>query len=143
MSALAKIAGVALLGLVLAACGGGGPAGDEGAIKDVFRDVFRAFEQEDVEALANLLSDDCEDAVSRAAEAIDDFLDSSLDIIIDFDITGVDIRNLTETTADVIPEGTSSVDGVEFPLVDSADPEYARLIKADGEWKLADCNILF
>lgn len=143
MSAPAKLAGIVILGLVLAACGGGGPGGDEGAIKDVFRDFFLAFENEDIEALAGLLSDDCEDPESRAAEAIDDFLDSTLDTDIEFDITGVDIRALTETMAEAIPRGTSSVDGVEFPLVDPDDPEYASLIKINGEWKLTDCNILF
>ncbi len=139
MTILVRTAGVATLGFVLAACGGGGPGGDEGAIKDVFRDFFRAFENEDVEALASLLSVDCEDAESRAAEAIDDFRDVDME----FDITGVDIRGLTETTAEAIPQGTSSVDGKESPLVDAADPEYARLIKVDGEWKFADCSILF
>ncbi len=143
MSLLARVAGVAILGLVLAACGGGGPGGDEGAIKDVFRDFFQAFANEDAEALAGLLTADCEDADARAAEAIDDFVDRSLDVDIEFDITGVEIRDLTETMARAIPQGTSSVDGEEFPLVDSEDPEYARLIKVDGEWKLADCNILF
>ncbi len=95
MNVLAKLAGVAMLGLVLAACGSSGPGGDEGAIQDVFSDFFQAFEDEDEEALAGLLSDDCEDADARAAEAIDDFRDSSLDTDIKFDITGVDIRDLT------------------------------------------------
>lgn len=143
MNLIAKLAGVAMLGLVLAACESSGPGGDVGAIQDVFSDFFQAFEDEDEEALAGLLSDDCEDADARAAEAIDDFRDSSIDADIKFDITGVDIRDLTETTAEAVPQGTSSVDGEEFPLVDADEPEYASLIKVDGEWKLADCNILF
>ena len=143
MTMLMRTAGVTVLGLAVVACGGGGLGGDRAAIRDVFRDVFRAFENEDVEALASLLTADCEDAEALAAEAIDDFLDSSLGGVIKFDITGADIRDLTETTAEAIPQGTSSVDGEEFPLVDSADSEYAGLIKTDGEWKLADCHILF
>jgi hypothetical protein len=143
MTVVARMAGIATLGLVLAACGSSGPGGDEGAIQDVFSDFFQAFEDEDIDALAGLLSDDCDDADARAAEAIDDFLDSTLDVDVEFDITGVDIRDLTETTAEAVPQGTSTVDGVEFSLVDSDDPEYASLAKIDGEWKLTDCNILF
>ena len=143
MTFLLRTAGVTALGLAVVACGGGGPRGDERAIEDVFRDFFRAFENEDSAALASLLSADCEDAESRAADAIDGFRDRSSDVDIEFDITGVDIRDLTETTAEAIPEGTSSVGGEEFPLVDSENPEYASLIKVGGEWKLADCNILF
>lgn len=139
MTLLMRTAGVTVLGLAVVSCGGGG--GDEGAIKDVFRDFFRAFEDENVDALAGLLSDDCADADSRAAEAIDDFATSALEV--EFDITGVIISDLTETTAEAIPQGTRSVEGEKFPLVDSNDPEYASLIKIDGEWKFADCNILF
>ena len=143
MSAFASPASIAILGLALAACGGGDPGGDEGAIKDVFRDFFRAFENEDIEAFAGLLSDDCEDANARADEAISDFLDRADGADVDFDITDVDIRDLTETTAEAVPQGTGSFDGEEFPLVSSQHPEYASLIKIDGEWKLTDCNILF
>ena len=143
MTMLMRAAGVTVLGLAVAACGGGGPGGDEGAIKDVLRDFFQAFENKDEEALASLLSDDCEDAESRATEAIDDFLDRTTGVDVKFDITGVDIRDLTETTAEAIPQGNSSFDGEEFPLVDSDSPEYTRLIKVEGEWKMADCNIRF
>jgi len=142
MTLLMRIAGVAMLGLVLAVCGGGGPGGDEGAIKEVFRDFFRAFEDGDASLLAGLLSDDCEDADSIAERAIQSSLSRGLEDV-EYDVTGATIRDLTEDSAEAIPEGTSSVDGEEFPLVGSDDPEYARLIKVGGEWKLADCNILF
>ena len=142
MTMLMRTAGVTVLGLAVVACGGGGPGGDEGAIKNIFRDFFRAFEDADASLLASLLIDDCEDADSIAERAIQSSLSRGL-ADVEYDVTGVDIRDLTETTAEAIPQGTSSVEGDEFPLVDSADPEYARLIKIDGEWKLADCNILF
>ena len=69
MTLLMRTAGVTVLGLAVVSCGGGG--GDEGAIKDVFRAFFRAFQDENVDALADLLSDECADADSRAAEAIE------------------------------------------------------------------------
>ena len=47
-----------------------------------------------------------------------------------------------ETTAEALPEGTTTVGGQEFRLDDANDPEYASLTKEDGEWKLADCSIL-
>ena len=139
MTMLMRTAGVTVLGLAVVVCGGGG---DEGAIENIFRDFFRAFEDADASLLASLPIDDCEDADSIAERAIQSSLSRGL-ADVEYDVTGVDIRDLTETTAEAIPQGTSSVEGDEFPLVDSADPEYARLIKIDGEWKLADCNILF
>ena len=141
MSVLVRTAGVTVLGFAFVACGGGA-GGDGGAIKDVFRDFFQAFEDEDAEALASLLSEDCENPDVLAAEAIDDFADSTLDVDVEFNITGADIRDLTETTAEALPEGTTTVGGQEFRLDDADDPEYASLTKEDGEWKLADCSIL-
>ncbi len=57
-------------------------------------------------------------------------------------MTGATIRELTEDSAEAIPEGRIYYEGGDSPLAEE-DTEYVRLIKVGGEWKLADCNILF
>lgn len=140
MTLLLRTSVVVLLGLVLVACGGGG-GGDEGAIRDVFRTFFEAFADGDEVKLAGLLNDDCVDADEIAENAIQSYLARGLEDV-SYNVTGATVRDLTEDSAEALPQGTSRVDGDEFPLAD-ADSEYARFVKEDGEWKLADCNILF
>ena len=141
MTLLMRTAGVTVLGLAVVACGGGSSGGDEGAIKDVFRDFFRAFEEGDASLLAGLLSDDCEDAEDIAERAIQSSLSRGLEDV-EYNVTGATIRDLTEDSAEALPEGLIRFEGGEVSLAED-DSEYVRLIKVDGEWKLTDCNILF
>jgi hypothetical protein len=140
VNVLLKVAAVALLGLVVVSCGGG-DSGEEDAIRDVFQSFFEAFEDEDEAKLASLLSDDCTDADAIAESAIASYISRGLEDF-SYDVTGARLRDLTETTVEALPQGTSRVDDSEFPLADD-DAEYTRLEKIDGEWKLVDCNILF
>lgn len=142
MTILLRTAGVTVLGLAVVACGGGGAGDDEDAITDVFRDFYRAFEDENPEALAGLLTEDCEDADGIAERAVQSYLTRGLQGF-EHDVTGTIIRDLTPDSAEALPEGLRRRDGNEFPLVEPDDPEYVRVIKVDDAWKLADCNILF
>lgn len=140
MSVVARTAGVAMLGFAVVACGGGA-GGDEGAIKNVFRDFFRAFEDGDEARLAELLTDECDDADDIAEKAVRSYLGRGLEDV-EYDVTGATIRDLTEDSAEALPEGTIRYEGGDSPLAEAGD-EYARLVKIDGDWKFADCNILF
>ena len=139
MTLLLRAAVVPMLSLALVACSGGGS--DEHAIENTFRDFFAAFEDGDEDALAGLLSERCEDRQRTALRAIVSF-ESRLTGDVEFDVTGVEIRDLTETTAEAMPVGTYRFDDDEGSLSSEAD-EFAALVKEDDGWKLADCNILF
>ncbi len=141
MTLLMRTAGVALLGLAVVSCGGGGDGADEGAIRDVFRVFFEAFEDADEVKLAGLINEDCEETEQIAETAIQSYLERGL-AGNSYDVTGATVRDLTEDSAEAIPEGVVRFEGGESPLADG-DSEYARFVKVDGEWKLADCNILF
>lgn len=140
MTVLLRTAVIALFGLLLVSCGGGA-GGDEGAIRDVFRDFFAAFEDSDASRLAGLLNEDCVDVDEIAESAVRSYLSRGLEGV-SYDVTGATIRDLTEGSAEAIPEGIVRFEGGESPLADG-NSEYARFVKVDGEWKLADCNILF
>jgi hypothetical protein len=137
---LLRAAGVTVLGLAVVACSGG-DVSDEAAIKNTFQDFFAAFEDGDDGALAGLLSESCEDRQRTALRAIET-LRSQLTGDVAFDVTGVDIRDLTATTAEVMPVGTYRFGDDEGSLSSEGD-EFATLVKEDDGWKLADCNILF
>ena len=139
MTPLLRAAVVPMLSLALVACSGGGS--DEHAIENTFRDFFAAFEDGDEDALAGLRSERCEDRQRTALRAIVSF-ESRLTGDVEFDVTGVEIRDLTETTAEAMPVGTYRFDDDEGSLSSEAD-EFAALVKEDDGWKLADCNILF
>ncbi len=140
MTLLLRAAGVTMLGLAVVACSGGDES-DEAAIKNTFRDFFAAFEDGDADALAGLLSESCEDQQRTALQALETFrLQLTGDV--EFDVTGVDIRDLTATTAEALPVGTYRFDDNEG-LLPEEDGAFATLVKEDDGWKLADCNILF
>lgn len=140
MSVAMRVSAVAILGVGLLSCGGG--KSDQSAIRGVFQDFFNAFENQDVEKLASLLSDNCDNRGDIATGAIQSYVQSTGGAAIEYDVTGVDFKDLTETTAEARPEGYSLAEGAEFPLGD-ASSAYANLEKVDGKWKFADCNILF
>ena len=140
MTLLLRAAGATMLGLAVVACGGGEES-DETAIENTFRDFLDAIVNVDVIALENLLSADCDDARSRASRAIGEF-QARLTGDVDFNVTGVELRDLTATTAEAMPVGTYRFDDDEGSL-GSEGGDFTALVKEDGEWKFADCNILF
>ena len=136
-----RTAGAALFGLAVVSCGGGTNGADEEAISDVFRVFFEAFEDADEVKLAGLINEDCEETEQIAETAIQSYLERGL-AGNSYDVTGARVRDLTEDSAEAIPEGIVRFEGGESPLADE-DSEYARFVNVDGEWKLADCNVLF
>ena len=140
MTLLLRAAGVTLLGLAVVACSGGEER-DEAAIERTFRHFFAAFEDGDEDALAGLLSESCEDRQRIALRAIVSF-ESQLTGDVEFDVTGVDIRDLTAASAEAMPIGTYRF-GDSEGLLPQDDGAFATVVKEDDGWKLADCNILF
>ena len=140
MTLLLRAAGVTMFALAIIACTGGEES-DEAAIKNTFGDFFAAFQDGDDDALAGLLSASCADRQRTALLAIASF-ESRLTGDVEFDVTGVDIRDLTKTTAEAMPVGTYRFGDDEGSLSSEGD-EFATLVKEDDGWKLADCNILF
>ncbi len=140
MGVVLKLGGILLAGLLLAACGGGGGGNgdDEAAIEDLVKDVLTAFQDGDATALAGFFSKDCGD-VEEAARAAVEQIEAVGEVT--FEVTGVDIRNLQEDSAEVLPQGTGSIGDQEEPLSEPGD-EPTKLVKEDGEWKIADCGFL-
>ena len=137
---LLRAAGITMLSFAVVACTGG-EVSDDTAIENTFRDFYAAFEDGDEDALAGLLSESCDDRQRTALRAIVSF-ESQLTGDVEFDVTGVEIRDLTETTAEAMPIGTYRFGDDEGSLSSEGD-EFATLVKEDDGWKLADCNILF
>ncbi len=140
MTLLLRAAGVTMLSLAVVACSDG-DVSDEAAIENTFQDFFAAFEDGDDVALAGLLSESCEDRERTALRAIVSF-ESQLTGDVEFDVTGVELRDLTATTVEALPVGTYRFDDNEG-LLPEEDGSFAALVKEDDGWKLADCNILF
>ena len=137
---LLRAAGITMLSFAVVACTGG-EVSDDTAIENTFRDFYAAFEDGDEDALAGLLSESCDDRQRTALRAIVSF-QAQLTGDVEFDVTGVEIRDLTETTAEAMPIGTYRFGDDEGSLSSEGD-EFATLVKEDDGWKLADCNILF
>ena len=137
---LLRAAGITMLSFAVVACTGG-EVSDDTAIENTFRDFYAAFEDGDEAALAGLLSESCDDRQRTALRAIVSF-QAQLTGDVEFDVTGVEIRDLTETTAEAMPIGTYRFGDDEGSLSSEGD-EFATLVKEDDGWKLADCNILF
>ena len=126
---------VLLAGLLTAACGGGG---DKGAIEDLMEGFFQSFQDGDAEQLASLFSADCADMKEAATAAIEEL--RTVGESVQFDVTGVDIQNLEETSAEVLPLGFVIIDGEKGSLA-GEEEEYAQVVKEEGEWKIADCTL--
>ena len=139
MSAALRAGAVLLLALSLAACGGGGGGNpEEDAIRDVVEQFFQAFEEGDSALLASLFGEECGDMTAAASSAIDEFEGLGDDIELDLD--GVSVQNLTETTAEFLPQGTVKSGGEEAPLSDPGE-EYTLVVKENGAWKIAECEL--
>ena len=144
MNIVLKLSAALLFGLLVVACGGNGDDGGNGnggngngdtaAIESLVREFYSAFEDGDGNTLAGLFSANCAN--------VEDSLSEALDLVgvlgIEFDLTGVDVRNLQGDTAEAAPQGTASIAGEEGPL--GSEEDYNRVVKEDGAWKIADCD---
>lgn len=140
MKVLLTVAGVLVIGLAIVACGGGngedsGDTGDKAAIESMVRELLSAFEDGDAGKLADLSSSECGDIEEQIASVFAQVEAAGLQVKVD--LTGISVRNLEEDSAEVAVEGTVTVAGQEQPLGDEG--EYTRVVKENGEWKVADC----
>jgi len=134
-----RIAAVSMLALSLAACGGGGANPDEQAINDLVEQFFQAFRDGDGTALASLFGAECGDMTDAATSAIEQFHVVTEDDV-EIDIEKVDIRDLTETSAQYLPQVTLKSRGEEAPLAGPDEP-YTTAVKENGAWKIAECDL--
>lgn len=141
MTLLLRAAGVSLLGLAAVACGGAGTQGDsdEAAIERLMGEWFAAYEDGDAAALTALFVEECADLQPKAVDDMEQLHRRVGEIT--FDLTGVDIRNLTGDSASVMPEGLGWFDGEQVQL-GSEGGDYTPLVKQNGEWKISSCDFL-
>jgi uncharacterized protein (TIGR02246 family) len=139
MTTAVRLLGATCVAVSIAACGGGdgGDNDTEAEIQAMVEDLLDSFLAGDTEAIAALFSEDCPNAQEDADAAYEDF--AELEAEIEYNVTGVDVRNLTDDSAEVLPEGTVILDGEEGPITSAGD-EYFHAVKEDGEWKIAECD---
>ncbi len=143
MTLLLRAAGVTMLGIAVAGCGSGGTR-DEDAIQALLTDVMTASVDGDADQLAGLFSADCGDMQRRSEEAAEDARELQArigDSVFEFVVSGVDIRNLEQDSAEADLQGTITIRGETTPL-GSGGAEYTSLTKENGEWKIAACDLL-
>lgn len=141
MTHLLRASVVSLLGLSLAACDGDGTEGvsDEAAIERLMGEWFAAYEDGDATALTALFVEECADLQPKVVDEMEQLHRRVGQIA--FDLTAVDIRNLTVDTASVMPFGSGSFDGEQVQL-GSEGGDYTLLVKQSGKWKISSCNSL-
>jgi hypothetical protein len=61
---------------------------------------------------------------------------------VSFDLTGVDVRELNDVSAQARPKGNFTLDGRQEQLT-GEDERYTPLVKEDGDWRIADCGLFF
>jgi hypothetical protein len=132
-----RVAAVSLLVVSLVACGGGRGNPDEAAIKEMVEQFFQAFEDGDSALLASLFGQECGDMTAAAMSAIATF-EGQGDI--EVDLEDVSIQNLTESSAEYLPQGTVRSEGEEAPLSGPDEP-YTAAVKESGVWKIAECEL--
>ncbi len=137
MTLFVRVAGVAVLGVSVAACGSSGASEDEAAIHDLMEAWFNAYEDADASALTALFVDDCAGLLDKATDEMAELHRRVTDIR--FELTRVDVRNLTESSAEVAPEGVGFLAGEEIEL---GSGDYASLVKRNGRWKISECEFL-
>lgn len=140
MTLLMRTAGIALFGIAAVSCGGGSSeGGDIDAIERLMERWFATYEEGDAEVLTGLFVEDCAPLLDKAAEDMELLRERVGEIKLE--LTRVDIRNLTESTAEAAPEGVGFFGG-EIIELGSEYPEYASLVKENGEWKISTCEFL-
>jgi hypothetical protein len=111
---------------------------DEQQMEKLMGALFAGFQEQDVAKLAGVFSTTCGDMTVPAQQAIDQlYLDAK---VVEFRLVGVDIRNLEDDTAEVLPQGSITIDGQESPIA-GADEEFTPVVKEDGKWKVAACDL--
>jgi hypothetical protein len=138
VSAVLRAGAISLLAASLVACGGGGGGNaDEDAIEEMVQQFFQAFEDGDAAALAVLFGQECGDMTAAAESAIEQYEDFGE---IEIDLDGVSVQNLTESSAEFLPQGTVKSEDEETEL-SSPDEDYSVAVKENGVWKIAECDL--
>lgn len=109
----------------------------EAELQALAEEYLDGFVAGDTEAVAQLFAEECGDVESDVAAASEEF--TSLEQEVEFNVTGVDVQNLTEESAEFLPEGTVTFDGEEQSITEE-DGEYTKVVKEDGDWKFSDCD---
>jgi hypothetical protein len=125
-----------LVALSLVACGGGGKSADEQAIEDMVGRFFRGFEDGDAATLASLFGQECGDMTAAAESAIGEFERFDAKVSLD----RVRVRNITDVSAEFLPEGTIESGGEEV-AISTPDDEFSLAVKEGGVWKIAECDL--
>lgn len=131
---------VGIIGASCVACGSSGSSEDEEAIQALMEEYLRVYEDKDAVALTELFVDDCAALLDQATDEMEQ-LHSRAGGEISFELTSVDIRNLTESSAEVSPHGVGLIAGEEVRIGSESLP-YTPLVKQDGDWKINECNYL-
>ena len=128
------------VGLWLGLRGGGSRSGsgEQGAIKGMVEQFFGAFDKGDSVQLASLFSTQCGDMADSAASAIQQFKTAGSAVKVQ--VTDVDIQSLTENSAEMLPQGTLTIDGQESPISQTGD-QHTKIVKENGQWRIAECNL--
>jgi len=129
---------IAVAAVAVAVLLGTGGGSDEEAIEGVIEELFAGFEEKNAEKLAGVFAAECGDMFDDAIAALQEFQSSGDEI--DFEIAGVDVRNLQEDTAEALPQGFVIIDEERAPLT-AEDEDYTPLVKEDGDWKIAACDL--
>jgi hypothetical protein len=124
-------AGIALIGLTLASCAA---AREKEEIEELAVDFARAFEEGDADELASLFSAECETIEEDLVPIVQFIQDNEVEV----ELTGVEVRNLTDNAAELHLKGTRTVNDEEVTL--DEEGKYHPLVKEDGDWKIADCE---
>ena len=129
---------IAVAAVVVAVLLGTGGGSDEEAIEDVMRELFAGFEEQNAEKLAGVFAAGCGDMFDDAIAALQEFQSAGDEI--GFEIAGVDVRNQEEDTAEALPQGFLIIDEQRSPLTEEGE-DYTPLVKEDGDWKIAACDL--
>ncbi|MCH8995254.1 MAG: hypothetical protein IH959_09870 [Chloroflexi bacterium] len=129
---------IAVAAVVVAVLLGTGGGGDEEAIEDVINELFAGFEEQNAEKLAGVFAAECGDMFDDAIAALQEFQSAGDEI--GFEIAGVDVRNQEEDTAEALPQGFIIIDEQRSPLTEEGE-DYTPLVKEDGDWKIAACDL--
>ena len=132
--------GLIIVGAVLfIACGGGqddpARAADKQAIERMVRSFLTAFEAKDVETMAGLFAQRCGDMREDLQSVLQQYEDAQ--VVIEFDVERVAVRDLDGDSAQAAPFGRVTVNGAEQVL--GGEEDFVDVVKEEGGWKLADC----
>lgn len=127
---------IVIAAVVLSGCGDDPtvPAGedDRQAIETTVREYYDARAAQDGERVASLLSETCD----LDPATVDQELQAGT--AVEFEVTQVEVLNLTESSADVRVTGNLSAPGSGDSVSASGPP--TPVVKEGNEWRIADCD---